>query len=178
MNIKASGHAALIIAAGLWVGLAGPMQITASAAASPDSAQAAKDGRASAASATRPVAKKSVKKAVKHSRRHRNKAASAKPAKAVASKPETPDAKAGPAATTAQLPAAIADAKAELPAADAPAVPEPAAELVANEGDVAPTTQPLGTAPASAEIVPPDQLNAIDLAASDDKAGPVAQSDS
>ncbi|NVN87089.1 MAG: hypothetical protein HXX15_13490 [Rhodopseudomonas sp.] len=160
MKFKASGRSALIIAAGLWICFWGPLQITESAAASPEVSGAAAKIKHAAA----PVA---AKKVAKHRHRHLKKDASARSRKSAeaAAKTESSDA---PATATRdeQLPPAVANANAQLPAANV-AAGEPASAKVVGQGD-AQTARPVGSA-ANAEIVASDQLNELDLAVADEK---------
>lgn len=180
MNITASGRSALIIAAGLWLGLAGPMRATDSAAE--PAGQTAQTERASA-----PV---KLSKFSKHHSHKRHVARTRKPAK-TASKA---DAKADKTASVPQdsdkqmpLPPAVANANAQMPGApvDAPkteagALASNAGKILATNTNLADSAQPHADTPAAAaapapsaaataDVVPADELNDVDLAMSDDK---------
>jgi len=171
MNVKASGRSALIIAAGIWICIGAPMQLTA-AIASPDVSRAE--------AKTKPVAPAASKKTTKH--RHLSEDAVAKPRKSG----ET-TAKFAPSAEPAiaasrddQLPPTVANANAQLPSANGaaggpqPAQVDEAAPVTARIDP--PTAQaPAAGATAPAEIVASDELNDLDLAASDSKTTLVAQ---
>jgi hypothetical protein len=147
MEVKASGRAALIVAAGLWIGLSG-LAVSGSA----DGAQAAP--ASTTAASDKPVAakpqpaKKPAKQAVEA--KPGRVAAAKKPAgdrpivKAVA---KTPPVGAIEADVAAPLPDTVANANAQMPASD-PAVADRAV--------------------ADAQLVAPDQLNDLDLAAQAD----------
>lgn len=179
MNITASGRSALIIAAGLWLGLAGPMRATDSAAE--PASQTAQTERASA-----PV---KLSKFSKHHSHKRHVARTRKPAK-TASKA---DAKADKTASAPQdsdkqmpLPPAVANANAQMPGAsvDAPkteagALASNAGKILATNTNLADNAQPQADTPAAAaasapsaataDVVPADELNDVDRAMSDDK---------
>jgi hypothetical protein len=156
MDIKASGRAALIIAAGLSVGLWCIVPATPSLAAP----QAAASDSAAAA---KPAAKK---KTVKHRTQHsKKKQAATKPVvKSPVEENSARSAQTEPkplADASGALPASIANANAEASPADAaqaqPGAPTPSAEA------------PTAPAPTSGEpaVIAADEVNDIDRAASD-----------
>jgi len=148
MAVKASGRAALVIAAGLWMGLSGlaASGLAGSAQAAPASGTAASD---KPAAAKPQPAKKPAKQAVAAKPGHVA-AAAKKPAgdkpivKAVA---KTPPAGAIEADVEAPLPDAVANANAQMPASD---------PAVTDRGG------------AETQLVASDQLNDLDLAAQAD----------
>jgi hypothetical protein len=173
MSIKARGRSALIIAAGLCLGFAGPMRATDSAAepASPAS---------HAESAGAPVKLSTNHKPHKRHARTRK-----------STKPETKADTKVHATTTAHettaaedsdkqtpLPPAVADANAnaempgaieDLPRTEAGALASSAGQMLsANQGNPAPQAGNTNSA-AVADIVSPDELNEIDRALTDDK---------
>jgi hypothetical protein len=147
MTIKASGRAALMIAAGLWIFALGPSQ--------------AADDAENTATAT-PV--------VKHSSHHLKKYAhheSSKAAEKSSDSKKTADAadrKDNAALQSSQLPPSVANANAELtdtPASkDAKAMTERANNIVQAAADSATGTQPVSGSP----VVASDQLNDVDRA--------------
>jgi hypothetical protein len=178
MNIKASGRSALIIATGFWLCISAPLQ----AAEDADGGVAASKAESAAGA---PVAlNKFTKKYRKHASSHR------KPVK-VASKAPTANTKASENKvsekkkaieadavlkdddSSAVLPPAIANANAQLAAADLPAdtnsVSTKASNMLrtmaAKQGDSA---EPQAPAPAAnTELVAADQLNDVDRALSE-----------
>jgi hypothetical protein len=176
MNIKASGRSALIIAAGFWVCFASPLQAAEDA-----------DGGATASKAESvagpPVA---LNKFAKKSRPWKRVSSQRKSVK-VASKASTENAKpsekkkviAADAAmkddTPSAMPPSVANANAQLAAADLPAdmnsVSTKASNLLrtmaAKQGDSAEAQGPVPAA--NAELVSADQLNDVDRALSDSK---------
>jgi hypothetical protein len=182
MNIKASGRSALIIAAGFWVCVSGPLQAAEDADVSASKAESA---------AGAPVA---LNKFTKKSRHWKHVSSHRKSVK-VASKASTENAKL-PAKKQAveadavlkdddsPLPPSVANANAQLAAADLPAdtnsVSTKASNMLrtmaAKQGDSA---DPQGPAPAAnrapapaanTELVAADQLNDVDRALSEAKA--------
>jgi hypothetical protein len=172
MSIKARGRSALIIAAGLCLGFAGPMRATDSAAEPASLASHAENAGA-------PV------KLTNH-KVHKRHARTRKP-----TKPETKADTKVHAATTAHettvtedsdkqtpLPPAVADANAnaempgaieDLPKTEAGALASSADQMLsANQGDSKPRAGNANSATA-ADIVSPDELNEIDRALTDDK---------
>jgi len=144
MNIKASGRSAVIVAAGLMIGLCCAVPATPSVAAP---AAAASDSPA----ATKPAAKKHT---ARHHARHSTKAAAAKPAAKVPAKVSAGnDAAPEPkplADASGTLPASIADANAQASPADAAAATVPPAEPARA---------------AEPDVVAADQVNDLDRAA-------------
>jgi hypothetical protein len=150
MEFKASGRAALVVAAGLWMGLSGLATI-----GSLDSAQAAPSSGKAASDKPAPAKPHAVKKPVKHSAstkaEHKIVAAKSEPADA---KPAVGAALASAADTEAPLPDSVANANARM--ADA-----------AQNPDTPATGQAVAPNPnAEAQLVASDQLNDVDLAAS------------
>jgi hypothetical protein len=186
MNIKVSGRSALIIAAGLWLGFAGPMRVTDSAAE--PAGHAAQTEKAGA-----PV---KLNKFTKHRSHKRHIARTRKSTKAASKKDsasekdtgskKTADASA-PSSGDKQmpLPPAVANANAQMPgiAAEAPkteagALANSAGRLLATNANQADAAQPQADIPpeaaapattAAADVVPADELNDVDRAMSNDK---------
>ena len=155
MIITASRRSALILAAGLWLCVAGPMRATESDARTADSS-------AQADSAGKPIALNKFAKP-----RHVHKAA-VKPHKT-----DKPAAKDSADADAQPMPDAVANANAQLPA-NPPAETQQSVAAKADAmlkgiggvPDAAATAPPDSTAP----MVAADQLNDLDRAISDDKA--------
>jgi hypothetical protein len=157
MIIATSGRSALILAAGLWLCVAGPMHATESDARPADSSAKAD------AATDKPIALNKF----------------AKPRKAA--KANKPDKAAKAAATTSSdakndstepMPHAVANANAQLPA-DAPAetpqsVSAKADSVLKGIGGAPDFTEP--AADPGAQMVAADQLNELDRAITDDKA--------
>ena len=182
MNIRASGRSALIITAGLWLGFAGPMRVTDSAAE--PAGQAAQTENAGA-----PVklSKYTKHRSHKHHKRH---AAHTRKSHKTASKEA--DARADKTASVAQdqdsdervpLPPTVANANAnvEMPGATVDAPKTEADALASNASKTRAATQAesgnpqADAAPATAsaaDIVPADELNEVDRALIDDKQQP------
>jgi hypothetical protein len=173
MNIKASGRSALIIATGLWLGFAGPMHATSSAAEPAGAASQA----VNAAAALKPGAR--------HHKRHARKHKPAKPEiKSDANVHETADAKEATAIAGQDsgkhmpLPPTVANANAnaEMPGAiedtpktEASALASSAGQMLSgNQNDSAPQADNANAA-AAANIVSPDELNEIDRALADEE---------
>lgn len=172
MSIKASGRSALIIAAGLWLGFAGPMRVTDSAA----------EPAALATHTENAGAPVKLGKFSKHRSHNRHARKSAKPESKTDKAHETAHDKT---ASETQdndkkmpLPPTVANANAkaempgtaeDLPNTEASALASSAGHMLSgNQGD--PALQ-AGIAPstATADIVSPDELNEIDRALTDDK---------
>jgi hypothetical protein len=160
MKIKASGRSALILATGVFVCFAGPLQ----AAASADNAAA---GAKSEDIAGAPVA---PKKSAKHGSRHWKSHADRKSGKVVVAKSgvdktdaaEVPDENSDSSWTSPAIPSWVANANARLAAADTPTGEVKAArvnEILQNVPDKS-NTQPA----AESEVVSADQLNDVDRA--------------
>jgi hypothetical protein len=177
MNIKASGRSALIIAAGFWVCVSGPLQ----AAEDADGGVAASkmETAAGAPVALNKFARKS--RHGKHASSHRKSvkvAAKAAPESAKASKKKSVDAVVALKSDDSEpaLPPAVANANAQLAAADLPAenansVSAKAGKILqtmaAKQGDPADPQPPASAA--STELVSADQLNDVDRALSENK---------
>lgn len=169
MNIKASGRSALIIAAGLCLGLAGPMRATDSAA---EPAGVAPHAESAGAPIKLTTSHRSHK-------RHARARKSTKPeAKADTKAHETTTAhEAAAEDKQIPLPPTIADANAnavmpgaeDLPKTEAGTLASTAGQMLsANQDDSAPQADNT-TSAAVADIVSPDELNEIDRALTDDK---------
>jgi len=168
MNIRASGRSALIIAAGLWLGFAGPLRATDSAAEpAGQTAQAEKAGT--------PV---KLGKFSKHRSRH---VAHARKSTKAASKTAKKTDKTAAASDTQDnskqlpLPPAVANANALMPGAtdtpktEADALASSAGKtLAANQTDAAQPQAEPATA-AAADVVPSDELNDVDRALTENK---------
>lgn len=148
---KASGRAALILATGILACLAGPSP---AAAAGQDSA-AVSSKSDSAGSA--PV---SLSKYAKH-RRHFAHRRSYKTAKSSAKEAEG-DMAAPKAVSSNEMPPRVADANAQLAAADTPAAGAQASQTTADQA--ASNSPPAGQPGSNGQVVAADQLNDIDRA--------------
>jgi hypothetical protein len=185
MNIRASGRSALIIAAGLWLGFAGPLHTADAAAATSD--QAAATGEASG-----PPVK--LSKFTKHRSHHASRHVAHRKSAKVASKTKTDNtvaadktaANAAPAPQDSDkqppLPPTVANSNAQMPGmsttdAAAAAPPTEAAALASTAGNTLaarqndPSSQPQvpaeTDAAAAANVVPSDELNDVDRALSE-----------
>ena len=158
MTVNASGRAALIIATGLIVGLAGP-------------SQAATDSDADAATATvEAPAGPPVKLSnyTKHASHHWKKPAQHKVAQKPTADKNTADAADGdgdnsPTVQSAAIPTSVANANAQLAAPDTPAdnakaMTARANTIVQSTADAPADAQPANDPP----VVAPDQLNDVD----------------
>jgi hypothetical protein len=158
MTVNASGCAALIIATGLFVGLAGP-------------SQAATDSDADAATATAeapagaPVKLSNYTKHASHhwKKRAQHKVAQKPPAEKNAADAADGDADNSPAVQPAAISTSVANANAQLAAPDAPAdnakaMTERANTIVQSTADAPVDAQPANDPP----VVAPDQLNDVD----------------
>jgi hypothetical protein len=155
MTIKASGRAALVIAAGLWICAPGP-------------SQAANDADNTATAI--PVVKHSSHHLKKYARHESSKKAESSESKKAA---DAADRKDGPALQSPQLPPSVANANAELttdtPASnDARAMTERANNIVQAAADG--VAQPGSDSP----VVASDQLNDVDRALAAPPAQPEA----
>ena len=158
MTINASGRAALIIATGLFVGLAGPSQ-----AASDSDADAATSTAEAPAGA--PVKLSNYTKHASHhwkKHAHHKVALKSSPDKKTA---DAADADAGnsPAVQPATIPASVANANAQLATPDTPA--DNANAMTARANTIVQSTPdaPADVQPAAdAQLVAPDQLNDVD----------------
>jgi hypothetical protein len=176
MNIKASGRSALIIAAGFWVCFSGPLQAAEDAEAGASKAESA---------AGAPVA---LNKFAKHKSRQWKVASPHRKSVKVASKPSSENAKASATKKKAveadavlkddgspsAIPSSVANANAQLAAADVPAdsansVSTKAGNMLrtmaAKQGDAA--DPPVPAPAANTELVAADQLNDVDRALSE-----------
>jgi hypothetical protein len=150
MKIKASGRSALILATGLFVCFAAPLQTMAASADS--AATILKSDGATAGNAVKP------------STRHWKRSAQRK---ATSKSDETRKADVADAAgnTTAAIPASVANANAQLTSADAPADSTWAMSAKASTMLVAATDRPADAQAApDAELVASDELNDVDRA--------------
>jgi hypothetical protein len=173
MNIKASGRSALILATGLWLGFAGPMH----AAGTGDSAA----GASSQGTAQAPLA---LVKTTKHASHHLKKVAHRKSTKvadkAVADK-KAAEASADegdnpPTGQSAEIPASVANANAQLPASNAPADSAKAmSERASTILQATPDTPADAQAAAEAPVVAADQLNDVDRALRENTAPTASQ---
>ena len=157
MTINASGRAALIIATGLFVGLAGP-------------SQAASDSDADAATSTAeaPGAPVKLSNYTKHASHHWKRHTHHKLAQKSSADKRTADAADGdagnsPAVQPAAIPASVANANAQLatpdtPADNAEAMTARANTIVQSTPEAPADAQP----PADSRLVAPDQLNDVD----------------
>jgi hypothetical protein len=141
MTVKASGRSALILAAGLFVYLAGPSQ---AATGADNAAAGSKSERASRA----PVA---LHKHVRHGSRHWKSYAHRKSGR-VALKSDDGD-------KSSVIPPSVANAEAQMTSADTPAGNAKAMSARANE-----ILQAAPADPADAQVVAADQLNDVDRA--------------
>jgi hypothetical protein len=173
MNVKASARSALIVAAGFWMCLAGPLQ-------------AAEDGGVAAATtesaAGPPVALSKFTKKSRHWKRvslHRKSVRIASKASRANAKTAAKN-KATASATTddnqqVAIPASVANAHAQLAAADLPAdmdsVSTKASDMLRTMAakQLASADQEVPAPAAAAELVSADQLNDVDRALSDAK---------
>ncbi|GAB1715632.1 MAG: hypothetical protein NTAFB05_06740 [Nitrobacter sp.] len=169
MGIKASGHSALIIAAGLWLGLAGPVRAT-------DSAAEPAGLAAHTENAGPPV---KLGKFSKHrSHKHHHAARTRKPArpesKADAKAPEKTASEAQDSdKSRIPLPPTVANANARIPEPAEDSLQTEAGALASSAGDMLPANNQETSAPqgdtstpsaASADVVPSDELNDVDRA--------------
>jgi hypothetical protein len=179
MNIKASGRSALIIAAGFWVCVSGPLQ------AAEDADGGVTVSKAESAAGPPVALNKFTKKS-----RHWKRASSQRKSVKLASKAATGDAKISRKNKAAEadaamkddgnpsaIPPSIANANAQLAAADLPADTDSVSTKAGNllrtmagkQGDFA-EPAPEAAAPAqNTELVAEDQLNDVDRALSEAK---------
>ncbi|WP_439922510.1 hypothetical protein [Nitrobacter sp. JJSN] len=178
MSIRASGRSALIIAVGLWLGFAGPMRVTDSAAE-----PAALTTHTENAGA--PVKLGKISKHRSHNRHARK---SAKPESKTDTKANETAHDNKTASETQDndkkmpLPPTVANANAkaempgtaeDLPNTEASALTSSAGQMLSgNQGDSA-LRADTASSTATADIVSPDELNEIDRALTDDR--PAAQ---
>jgi hypothetical protein len=169
MNIKASGRSALIIAAGFWLCVSGPLQ----AAEDADGGAAASKAESAAGA---PVALNKFARKSRHSKHVSSQRKSVKVAAKASAEDAKPSAKkkAADADVSANdnpsaLPPSVANANAQLAASDVPAdansVSTKASNILqtmaAKQGDPQPA--------ANTELVAADQLNDVDRALSENK---------
>ncbi|MDB5631612.1 MAG: hypothetical protein JWR49_467 [Tardiphaga sp.] len=163
MNTKASGRSALILAAGLWMCIAGPMRATESDAREPEPAATADSATDKPIALSKYTKHRSSKKSAKS--HNSDKAASKASEKAVdegSAKSEDGDAK---------IPASIANANAQLPAETPTDMSNMATQadsmlkLMGSKPVDAAAAQP----EANTQVVAADQLNEVDRALSEDK---------
>lgn len=169
MIIKASGRSALILATGLFVCFAGPLQ------AEPGDDSAAATSKSEAATGA-PVALDKYAKprqSKKHAQRKSGKAASkSSTARKATDVADIADVAKVDGNVSATIPPSVANAKAqldsEIPAGSARAMSAKANTILLTAADKPADSQPA----AEAEVVPPDQLNDLDRALQ--QAGPAA----
>ena len=161
MNIKASGCSALILATGLFVGLAGPSQAV----------TAADNETAGSTSESTPGAPIALNQYIKHSSHHSKSYAHRKSSK-VALKPsdtkKTADAAADDGDSSSPIPPSVANANAQLSPTDTPAGNARAMSARANDILQAAPGNPADSQPAmETPVVSADQLNDVDRALHD-----------
>jgi hypothetical protein len=163
MTIKASGRSALIIAAGIWACFAGPLQ----AAEDADNMTASVSQQEAKATGA-PIELKKYTKS-RHAQRKSSKAA----LKSTSDK-KTPEADNSGNSSSTAIPPAVANANAQLPAADTPMGNAKAMSARANNILAAAADSPADAQPAAdAQVVAADQLNDLDRALQESK--PVQQ---
>ncbi|MCE3258076.1 MAG: hypothetical protein K0Q64_2159 [Nitrobacter vulgaris] len=179
MGIGASGRSALIIAAGLLLGFAGPMRATDSVA-EPAGVAAARTEKAAA-----PVRSGKLAKHPSHKRQATRTRKSTKPESKTDKAEETTASAIQDSNEHIPLPPKVANANAstdispgttedlskdESPKTQASALANSASEmLAANQGDAAPHTDNTSSLAAAVDIVPSDELNEIDRALADNQ---------
>ena len=155
MSIKASGRSALILATGLFVCFAGPSQ------------------EAAGADSTTAKAENAVgvqKHGSRHSKSHAQHKSSKQALKSTAAKPATPDAAADDADNSSAIPPSVANANAQLAAADTPAGKAKAMSARANDILQPAPNNPADAQPgADAQVVSANQLNDVDRALHENK---------
>jgi len=176
MNIKASGRSALIIAAAFWMSVSGPVQAA-------EDADGGVTVSKTESAAGPPVALNKFAKKSRHWKRASSQRKSVKVAMAenakTSEKKKTADADAAGKADDSQsaIPPSIANANAQLAAADLPAdtnsVSTKASNMLrtmaAKQGDSAEPETPAPAPVANMELVAADQLNDVDRALSEGK---------
>ncbi len=165
MSIGASGRSALIIAAGLLLGFAGPMRATDSVA-EPAGLAAARTEKAAA-----PVRSGKLAKHPSHKRQATRTRKSTRPESKTDKKAEETTASAIQANASAEISPGAADlSKEESLKTQASALANSAGEmLAANQGDAAPYADNTPSLAAAVDIVPSDELNEIDRALADNQ---------
>jgi len=166
MNIKASGRSALIITAGLWLCISGPMRATESDARAADTT-----AKADTTTGT-PVG---LNKLAKPRAKKQAAVPSSKSGKAAAKTPDlknSDEAEASKVAATASIPPLVANANAQLPGGGTAA--DNALKIASAQADnalqVAKRDDQANASPANAELVSADQFNDVDRSLADDKA--------
>jgi hypothetical protein len=175
MIITANGRSALMLAAGLLLGIAGPMHVTPGHAQDAAATTEATTEAAETAAPSKPIELKKFSKP-RHARVAAKAHRSAKVAAKAASDAEAEPAKDASDGAAPATPDAFANANAQLPA-DAPAeTPQTVSNQADNvlkvmggnpDADAAPQAAPARDT--TAGVVAPDQLNELDRAATDDK---------
>jgi hypothetical protein len=157
MTIKASGRSALIIAAGIWACLSGPLQAEGEGADNATPSVSSQTAKATGA----PVELKKYTKS-RHAQRKSSKAA----LKSTADKKATEADAAGKSGdSSTAIPPSVANANAQLAAADTPTGSAKAMSARANNILAAAADNPADAQPAAdAQVVPADQLNDLDRA--------------
>ena len=165
MTIKASGRWALIIAAGIWAGLAGPLQ-AAEGEGADNAIPSVPSVSSQAAKATgAPIELKKYTKS-RHAQRKSSKAA----LKSTADKATEADAAGKSGDSSTAIPPSVANANAQLAAADTPTGSAKAMSARANNILAAAADNPADAQPAAdAQVVPADQLNDLDRALQESK---------
>jgi hypothetical protein len=167
MNITASGRSAAILAAGLWMCIAGPLRATETDARAADPAATAEAAPDKPMALNKSNKHHSSKKVTAKSRKTDNKSDS-KTDKAASKTPDTPaDDKGTKAGDGANMPAAVANANAQLPAdmSKMDAQADGMQNWMGRKPDGAAAIPPED----NAQVVSADQLNEVDRALSDDK---------
>jgi hypothetical protein len=166
MTIKASAGSALILAAGLLVGFAGPLPAIA-AGADADSAAVSKSDSATPGKSAR-QGSRSLKKRYAH---RQDTPAASKSAESESKKPDEKQVADASGGRPPAIPEWLANANAQMTAADAAAAPDSAKGMSAAMSEKANTVlQAAADKPADAEapadtaVVAPDQLNEADRA--------------
>ena len=160
MTITASGRSALILAAGLWLCVAGPMRATETDARPADSAPAADSAPGKPLALDKSAKPRHPRKAAVKSHKADKNAAKAAPQDAA----EAVD-------SSAPAPDKAFDANAQMPAAAAPETPQSVAAKADSVLKGISNTSDVATAPsdAGAQVVAEDQLNELDRAIATDK---------
>jgi hypothetical protein len=163
MTIKASGRSALIIAAGIWACLIGPLQ--AAEGEGTDNATPSVSSQTAKATGA-PIELKKYTKS-RHAQRKSSKAA----LKSTADKKATEaDAAGNSGDSSTAIPPSVANANAQLAAADTPTGSAKAMSARANNILAAAADNPADAQPAAdAQVVAADQLNDVDRALQESK---------
>jgi hypothetical protein len=169
MTIKASGRSVLILATGLFVCFAGPSPVAAGTndKAAADSQAASSESDSAAAE---PVARhKYVSHGSRHSKRYAHHKSGKVALKSAARKADATDVVADVDTSSTAIPPSVANANAQLAAADTPdsndtlAGSAKAMSARANDMLQAAPEKPVEAQPAAeAQVIPPDQLNDVD----------------